>query len=318
MVIPPETETLKERLGAASGVVAQSRDGLRKSAPDVLFHYTTPQGLVGILGSHRLWATNFRFLNDKSEVIYGVAVFQKVVNERIANTDDPICVEMLSRLLRTANAFEGMLDLYVACFCERDDLLHQWRFYAGAGGGYALGFETKLIGLRWGELHPNQDLILTKVIYDPELQARLISQVVDIALEGLRGVLTQESTVESATFMIAVCCQFVRSHVSDYLVCFKHPAFEVEQEWRLCLTPNFSDAIVPEFRHGPYGLTPYIAVDPSPMVGPTANKLPLSRVVHGPVPDPSNTRFGLSMLLRSNGYHHVELSGCDLPFRLGA
>lgn len=318
MVIPPETDILKKRLAGAAEHIADARNSLRHSAPELLFHYTTPAGLLGILGSSRLWATNYRFLNDKSEVTYGFAIFEQVVQARLEITDHPICSEMLSRLLRTANAFDGMLDFYVTCFCERDDLLHQWRFYAGAGGGYALGFETKFIGLRWGQIHPNQDLVLTKVIYNPAQQADLIAQVIDSTLGELKALLTNESTIESSNFLIALCCQFVRAQVADYLVSFKHPAFEVEQEWRLCLTPRPSDEIEVRFREGPYGLTPYIEIDPTPMVGHYKDRLPFGRLVHGPVPDPANTRFSLGMLLQSKGYHNVNLSGCELPFRLGA
>jgi hypothetical protein len=37
------------------------------------------------------------------------------------------------------------LSVFVTCFCEKGDLLSQWRAYArGASGvGYALGFESK-------------------------------------------------------------------------------------------------------------------------------------------------------------------------------
>jgi hypothetical protein len=34
-----------------------------------LFHYTTWNGLMGILDSHSLWATHYKFLNDSSEII---------------------------------------------------------------------------------------------------------------------------------------------------------------------------------------------------------------------------------------------------------
>jgi hypothetical protein len=36
---------------------------------DTLFHYTTAAGLLGILNSSTLWATDLRFLNDAQEAI---------------------------------------------------------------------------------------------------------------------------------------------------------------------------------------------------------------------------------------------------------
>ena len=37
-----------------------------------LYHYTSNQGLVGILESQKLWATNYSFLNESSELNYGM------------------------------------------------------------------------------------------------------------------------------------------------------------------------------------------------------------------------------------------------------
>lgn len=36
---------------------------------DVLYHYTTQEGLIGILESNCLWATHYKFLNDYSELM---------------------------------------------------------------------------------------------------------------------------------------------------------------------------------------------------------------------------------------------------------
>lgn len=34
-----------------------------------LYHYTTQQGLLGILENKCIWATHYKFLNDYSEII---------------------------------------------------------------------------------------------------------------------------------------------------------------------------------------------------------------------------------------------------------
>lgn len=312
------TQILNANLIRASASISQSIAGQRTPLPDRLFHYTNSAGMRGILESNRLWATNYRFLNDKSEIAHGVTILEQLVKDRLDKVDHAIIEELLSRLLRTANAFEGIFDCFVSCFCERNDLLNQWRDYAASGGGYAIGFNSREIGMRWGQLHPSQDLILTKVIYDPATQTALIAEVVDSAVRELKFILEEDSTVESANTLIASCCQFVRSNIADYLLSFKHPAFAAESEWRLCLTPRSIDEVQLRFRDGPYGLTPYVEIDPTPMAGVLTNKLPLASITHGPVPEPSNTRFALNALLHSNGYHFVAVDGCDLPVRLGS
>lgn len=308
--------SLDHALANASSRLAASRKHIQADPPELLFHYTNSAGMRGILESSRLWATNSRFLNDASEVAYGMGLFESIVQARLSRSSNEVVSEFLGRTLHTTNAFDGMFDCYIACFCERDDLLNQWRVYAGSGGGYALGLRAKEIGRRWGGLSLTQNFLLRKVVYDTDLQKRLILEVLELA-ERILGDATQALSVADANNLIARSCQFVRSEVADYLFSFKHPAFAVEEEWRLChiVSPGEEDHV--QFRDGPYGLTPYVCLDPSPMAGVNHNKLPLAKITHGPVPDPSNIRFALNKLLRARGYAFVEIAGSVLPVRVG-
>ena len=315
--MPLDFRALDAALGATSALVGQSRAECQKEQPDLLFHYTTSAGMRGILDASRLWATNFRYLNDASEIGYGVKLFEELINDRLAKTKNEILTEFLTRSLRTTNGFDGMFDCYIACFCERDDLLTQWRTYAGSGGGYALGFSTKEIGRRWGQLDRIQDFTLRRVVYEVDRQKALLAEVIDQTLEvlaeGTKGI-----SIAEANSVIARCCGFVRSEVADYLLSFKHPAFAVEQEWRIrhVVLPNEEDHV--QFRDGAYGLTPYVRLDISPMAGVNHNKLPLGRITHGPTLNPDNVRFALNKLLRAKGYAFVQVSGSTLPVRVGA
>ena len=225
--------------------------------------------------------------------------------------------KFLDRSRTTANAFDGMFDFYVACFCERDDLLNQWRLYADAGGGFALGFKTKDIGLRWGGLQRDQDFFLRKVIYEEGPQRRLVAEVLDKTMGALASA-TQEMSVADANNLIARCCGFVRAETAEYLMCFKHPAFVDEQEWRIChiTEPNQTDHV--KTRDGPYGLTPYVSLDPTPQAGVNRDKLPLSRITHGPTADSGNVRYALQKLLQTKKYAFVEITGSTLPIRVGS
>ncbi len=307
---------LDPALEMASSTIATSRTQTQANLPELLFHYTNSAGMRGILESSSLWATDYRFLNDASEIAYGVTLFEAIVQERATRAQNNVISEFLSRTLRTANPFDGMFDCYIACFCERDDLLNQWRVYANSGGGYALGLKAKEVGRRWGDLKPAQDFTLRKVIYDEELQKRLISEVVDLTINILSEA-SENLTVADANNLIARSCQFVRTEVADYLISFKHPAFAVEQEWRLCHIVMRGEEDHVRFRDGPYGLTPYVCLDPSPMAGVHHNKLPLAKITHGPAINPSNVRFALDKLLRSKQYSFVDIEGSTLPVRVG-
>lgn len=101
----------------------------------VLYHYTTVNGLQGILETNRLWASAAYYLNDSSEVEYGSHLLHDELSVwRTANQNNPcfaadvlqgldeIFSSPLSRISRTST-------IYVTCFCENGNLLSQWRAY---------------------------------------------------------------------------------------------------------------------------------------------------------------------------------------------
>ena len=48
-----------------------------------LWHYTTSGGLMGILESQRLWATDYRHLNDSSELNHARYILQTELFQRV-------------------------------------------------------------------------------------------------------------------------------------------------------------------------------------------------------------------------------------------
>ena len=49
--------------------------------PDVLYHYTTQAGLLGIIQSKQIWATSVLFLNDTTEINYAIKLIQENTNK---------------------------------------------------------------------------------------------------------------------------------------------------------------------------------------------------------------------------------------------
>ena len=92
-----------------------------------LYHYTSVNGLRGIIDSGNIWATHLGFLNDLSE-------------GRAARADEAF----RARLEET----DKRAPLFIASFCRHQEphqrkngLLSQWRGYAGEGGGYCVVFD---------------------------------------------------------------------------------------------------------------------------------------------------------------------------------
>ena len=63
--------------------------------PDILYHYTSQKGLLGILKDNKLWMTNILYLNDSSAYRHTIYLLKSEVEER-------------KKLLRPPK-FEGLL-----------------------------------------------------------------------------------------------------------------------------------------------------------------------------------------------------------------
>ncbi|MGH9664623.1 MAG: hypothetical protein ACRD9L_09395, partial [Bryobacteraceae bacterium] len=121
-------ETQYEEKRKASSAI-QQRDNPKR--PLLLFHYTNVAGLKGIVESGSLWCTNTAFLNDATELAYGLQLANQVAQELTGLSADILNEACL--------AIEKKLDVYAACFCERGDLLNQWHGYGKRGAGYSIG-----------------------------------------------------------------------------------------------------------------------------------------------------------------------------------
>jgi Protein of unknown function (DUF2971) len=269
--------------------------------PKHLYHYTTGNGLIGIVKSSALWATDARYMNDSSEVKYA----QELVTERFKKFASTRAGAHMALLQIDLGFLWPMReDIYLTCFCEKPDELNQWRVYAG-DDGYSIGFAASRLKA-YGHT-------LRKVEYRPKVHEKLIGALVDGALSYASQVLKKADY--PTELWDEVCIHFGNAllwQVFYAVLGFKQEAFEAEQEWRLITVGSEPSEV--EHRMGPYGLTPYVSH------GPTSKdeKLPIVSVTHGPTASPRNTQHAINTLLERHGYDvgyiHVEPS--DLPIRL--
>ncbi len=142
---------------------------MNKDSKSELWHYTTEEGLFGILKSQQLWATDYRYLNDSTELQYGrkglqVELFQYIYafiedeskknhllkdfvdkngGIKIIATNE--AKDTIDIIWGGAMEMEPSLTPCILSFCfskennDNEGLLSQWRGY-GRDGGYALIF----------------------------------------------------------------------------------------------------------------------------------------------------------------------------------
>ena len=158
-----------------------------RRAPDLLWHYTDAGGLLSIVAHERLWATQTTFLNDSTEMAYGLRLVTSALGSYDPGNLKEATARHLERLFDPRRAtfarfFDKNLEVYVTCFCAEGDLLSQWRAYAGRddAGGYALGMGTDppLQGWPQGSFE-GHDVALRRVLYDPVEQEEACHELID-------------------------------------------------------------------------------------------------------------------------------------------
>jgi Protein of unknown function (DUF2971) len=276
-------------------------DGIlsRTPQPRTLYHYTNQKGLLGIIGSRRIWATHHQCMNDAQEFVYAKELFRREIARR--GDADALLGQMLRQL--GGEGFESV-NLYVASLSEEPDSLAQWRAYGGQGAGFALGFRTDAIDLP-------SEFRLVPCIYEEGTQSDVISSLVDAILDRLHQ--CPREIVDTPQYVRPYVEIFCRTELHALAPALKHPAFAEEREWRIISRgPMMEDApdegVSPlDFREGKSMLIPYRRV-------PLGN-LVLTEVVIGPNPNPEQAVRSVRSLLASRGLATCNVRRSEVPYR---
>ncbi len=268
--------------------------------PEVLYHYTGQIGLLGIIEKGELWATKIQYMNDTTELNLSLSMAYEILDAKIdgysgkeSGGEREAC-ETLRRSLDGLND----INIFATCFCEDGDLLSQWRGYAEAGGGSAIGFDSHALE----ELASPNRFTLGKCIYDPVQQRAIMEEAITHRIkEQLAG-----QTERSWTFK-----PLDHGKLAEDLfrigVFFKDQKFDEEKEWRL-VSPvlTFREALY--FRPGRSMITPYYKIS----IG-NKGSLPITRVVVAPCPHMQLATSALNMLLMKHGMRG-PMSGQQIVF----
>ena len=118
--------------------------------PRLISHYTTLEGLQGIVSSNSLWASNASFLNDRAELEHALKASEQVIKKLSSDKAQKAWSPMLKRVFSEL-ADGARPDTYVTCFCRDDDNLSQWRGYGGDVQGVSVTFGRARLAKRLKE-----------------------------------------------------------------------------------------------------------------------------------------------------------------------
>jgi hypothetical protein len=300
----------------------------------LLHHYTTADGLKGIIEKNELWATSAYFLNDLAEITYGYGLLKEVLDDWLAKNPRPEESLTLGLARGLRKSFGEDLQnrnvirpIYLACFCEDDNLLSQWRTY-GQSGGYSLGFRVPPDIVFAGQgFKPEPNTYTSKwarVEYDRNEQAKKCSAILDPMLAIFDDPDTARAMATVADHPIVGYSHIFRTIADillDEIVSFKNEAFKVEKEWRVVvrqreLTKQGTDdggktPLPVHFRTSKGMLVPYVKLIPTD----PAKKLPVACVRSGPTLDKTSAGMAVCLMLDRNGFSGVRVQGSDISVR---
>jgi hypothetical protein len=299
-----------------------------KTEQELLYHYTTQDGLLGIIEKQEFWATDVRFLNDTEEFEAGIktAIAMSKQAASVSGEDGRKTVDYFENILRFSFSKQpvysvsltGPLKNYETLPDSIDDpgdRLNMWRGYSGRGIAYSIGlprkgFSVNIDGVDLHECSYRQD---TKEEYLTEAINSFGDLLNEYNRKGNekigRGIPYEQAMNEMRSELDEGVSKILPDLKSQVAAC-KHESFWEEREWRLTVAlPSDHDSVF--YSSGRFGITPRLRVQ---LRGPDG-LLPIKRIVVGPCPHAAEALESTKGLLIRNGYSGIEVSGSQIPYR---
>ncbi len=301
---------------------------VNRTEPVLLYHYTTQDGLLGIIEKQEFWATDVRFLNDTEEFESGIKIAipmsqqassvsgedgQKTVDYfkdilRFSFSKWPIYSVSLTGPLKTYETLPNSID-------DPGDRLNMWRGYSGRGIAYSIGLPSRgyavnIEGVDLQECSYRQD---TKEEYLREAInsfGDLLNECNRTRNEKIRRGLPYEQAMNEMRSELDKEVSKILPDLKAQIAACKHESFWEEREWRLTVAPPPDHE---NLFHSPgrFGITPRLRIQ---LRGPDG-LLPIKRIVIGPCPHKDEAMESLKGLLIRKGYSRVEVSASKIPYR---
>jgi len=275
-------------------------DHFNQKPTQLLYHYATQQGLLGIMKSKCLWASSIHFLNDSLEFKHAFELLRDEINTRLSDAEE-LEKAFLNSVLSSFTS-TSYLNIFVCSFSEEGDLLSQWRAYSANGTGYSLGIHYNDLS----SLIQGQNFKLVKCIYDINDQKVIIRNLLRNAV--LNYVENRKTNI-SATINI---------HLAYFLEDFlriapilKHDSYYEEQEWRL-ISPQISlDNSEVDFREGKSTIVPYFKF----RLAKETENLKLRKLIVGPNPQKWDATIPVAYLITKNKIENCSVGLSRIPYR---
>lgn len=285
---------------------------------DTIYHYTSPQGLLGILQEKQmiLWFSRHDCLNDISEGGNVLEVYRNVCEELYADhkidskfydhirnveyDDKEFFIHVQENNQYVVKNLEA--DKYICCFSDSCDSLPMWNYYIKSGKyeGYNIGisfFDTAHAGVQdcFGK---NYNFNLYKVLYDEVEKKTMLQKEIEDCYQNYMNDIIDLNTVSLMLSMLLHNCS----------IFFKNSCFQHEEEIRAVISvPKDHNRQNIKYRSVNGYIVPYLEIP--------FQKENVSEITIGPLLRDEMAKNTMDSLLKSRKYENVTISSSKIPIR---
>ncbi|MBN9105485.1 MAG: hypothetical protein J0I14_10820 [Propionibacteriaceae bacterium] len=302
--------------------------------PGSVFHYTSAEGLLGIIESKVLWASEASSLNDTAELNQGWEIIDKWLSGQ-PDSDTVSTLRYLAEIPRTART-----EVLVLSASTDPEDAGQWRNYGAEGRGYAVEIDAGLplaavaVGPEPAPENPPSEpgkrlfMVPSRLWLGGWERVLYSSADMDQALHNLIEYREEKRAWEQQARdgeEFDERWQEVEADILGQMATlagrYKSPGFMGEREHRVLVGAEWGSAHL-HHRAGRYGVVAYAELTGAPDAStrflygtePATRTLPIRSVRVGPGLPEENVRT-VQRLLRVNGFEDVAVKRAEVPLR---
>lgn len=268
---------------------------------NLIFHYTTSDGIIGILKNQKLWLSLVNLQNDSSELALIADLLPIAIADLKKEYDfDETTMRLLDELPNTNKPYPIIDNVFTLSFSRDGNSMNLWKSYTGNKAGFSIGFDKKLL-----DKVIDANLCYMNVCeYDAVKQVELLkSEIIDY-FESIRNEVSDYVWKDiHLSWKVYSCAPILKSaHFSD------------EKEIRVIHNVRFIDEVRKKafkYRANRGLLVPYFEID----ISENFRKL-IRKVVVGPGHNRETAKLAIDFLLDDIGLDKKNiLEFSEIPLR---
>ncbi|CAG9209001.1 DUF2971 domain-containing protein [Burkholderia vietnamiensis] len=269
-------------------------DILSRPVPATLYHYSTQEGLLGIVQKEQIWATHTQHLNDRREYVHALDLVRNEIRSKRKQVSDEEIIRALDEMCDAVEPDVQSINVCVASFTEQGDSLSQWRAYGGSNGGFAIGFYGEFLKTK----AKDESAFLVPCIYDPARQQEVVTKFVNAVLDEVMAYRNIKESDDEGEFFFWRHGGNLRAYLNCLAPVMKDYSFSDEREWRIITRPLMCSLEGFDYRPGKSSVIPFFRF-PLAKTSEQAGEPNIREVVIGPTLNPTLSASSVGSLLAS-------------------